>query len=778
MMMPPPKAAVPFRIGDRVRLPEGQFGILRYVGPISGKNGEFAGVELLDEWASQGRHNGEFNGYVEERKWIQQSYTNEDSEKYFATEVQNSGLFISYPKLINSWRQQQAASERRSSLTGGAPVVRAPRTPDVNNGSPNRRSIQVLPGSGIARHRQSFIGGTTPRRSQVASPVIHQNGSTSAGHPFKRPTSHALRPESVFPSLQEVRNQNNSPATSSANSGFSMRTASGTSSIGGESSGSESVLIHRETNGEGNEPNGSSSSAAVAQAVAMAVSQVQADAQKQIHELKQQLEKANDDCKEREQQLQEQTSLLRDLESTVVEFQNLKEAEEAEREANAPSEGNDSLAMDELKQQHAHELEERDRKMASLRTQLESRRSEFRETLDALQSDMQESNTAYVREIHSLQTKLMETEKLRSRVLELEQVVAGFEGNNGTNREVADQDAKAQIMKLAELENKLLEKDEKLNDMNEQLKQARQQLSDMALASATSSPIASPFSSRTSTGGIMDDTVNEKLKQQLKSERAQRMQLENEIQNLEAIIEQKIFKEEELESELELLRAQQLQKTQSSGLQNTGENSSRGEKATVRTPSGSSTYSQNAFSISAEKVPLPSDGLLDALPIESPKPISKPGIALASGNDFIAEALPDTGLSTNGHAITTKTPSPSANLPNLSPASALSSQAGEDLMLADGGEQAAAMKETNDTEPVVPIYHSPQKLDPAKGRDKWCGLCEREGHESIECPFEEEFWKAPDYRPKSIDQRPKRKQYRTKRNWDRKRYLKTKTRRV
>lgn len=63
MMMPPPAARSSLiNVGEKVRLPEGQIGILRYVGSISGKSGEFAGVELVDEWASQGRHNGDFNG--------------------------------------------------------------------------------------------------------------------------------------------------------------------------------------------------------------------------------------------------------------------------------------------------------------------------------------------------------------------------------------------------------------------------------------------------------------------------------------------------------------------------------------------------------------------------------------------------------------------------------------------------------------------------------------------------------------------------------------------
>lgn len=51
-------------LGDSVVLPEGQHGILRYIGPVKNKNGEFAGVELTGEYVGMGRHNGEFEGYV------------------------------------------------------------------------------------------------------------------------------------------------------------------------------------------------------------------------------------------------------------------------------------------------------------------------------------------------------------------------------------------------------------------------------------------------------------------------------------------------------------------------------------------------------------------------------------------------------------------------------------------------------------------------------------------------------------------------------------------
>lgn len=57
-------ASVRLNIGDKVTLPEGQTGILRYVGTIEGKSGEFAGVELIGDHVSMGRHNGDHDGYV------------------------------------------------------------------------------------------------------------------------------------------------------------------------------------------------------------------------------------------------------------------------------------------------------------------------------------------------------------------------------------------------------------------------------------------------------------------------------------------------------------------------------------------------------------------------------------------------------------------------------------------------------------------------------------------------------------------------------------------
>lgn len=40
----------------------------------------------------------------------------------------------------------------------------------------------------------------------------------------------------------------------------------------------------------------------------------------------------------------------------------------------------------------------------------------------------------------------------------------------------------------------------------------------------------------------------------------------------------------------------------------------------------------------------------------------------------------------------------------------------------------------------LPIYKPDIQLDPGHGKDNWCGLCEREGHSSLNCPYENEIF--------------------------------------
>lgn len=44
------------------------------------------------------------------------------------------------------------------------------------------------------------------------------------------------------------------------------------------------------------------------------------------------------------------------------------------------------------------------------------------------------------------------------------------------------------------------------------------------------------------------------------------------------------------------------------------------------------------------------------------------------------------------------------------------------------------------SEDGLPIYKPPAPVDPSAGKNDWCGLCERDGHSSINCPYENDIF--------------------------------------
>lgn len=40
----------------------------------------------------------------------------------------------------------------------------------------------------------------------------------------------------------------------------------------------------------------------------------------------------------------------------------------------------------------------------------------------------------------------------------------------------------------------------------------------------------------------------------------------------------------------------------------------------------------------------------------------------------------------------------------------------------------------------LPVYKPSKPVDPSDGKDDWCGLCERSGHSSINCPYENDIF--------------------------------------
>lgn len=49
-------------IGDTVEVPGGMLGTVRFIGPVAGRKGTFAGVELHPEYAARGKNSGDVDG--------------------------------------------------------------------------------------------------------------------------------------------------------------------------------------------------------------------------------------------------------------------------------------------------------------------------------------------------------------------------------------------------------------------------------------------------------------------------------------------------------------------------------------------------------------------------------------------------------------------------------------------------------------------------------------------------------------------------------------------
>lgn len=62
-------------------------------------------------------------------------------------------------------------------------------------------------------------------------------------------------------------------------------------------------------------------------------------------------------------------------------------------------------------------------------------------------------------------------------------------------------------------------------------------------------------------------------------------------------------------------------------------------------------------------------------------------------------------------------------------------------------EDSYASDDKENTKPVsyvknetLGIYKPPKPVDPSSGRQNWCGLCERDGHNSLNCPYENDIF--------------------------------------
>ncbi|KAG5367912.1 Nuclear fusion protein [Yarrowia sp. C11] len=175
------------KVGDQVTLPEGQQGMVRFVGRVDNKPGEFAGIELLKGWESHGRHSGVYGGV-----------------SYFRTETPNTGLFISYPKLV-ALNNHRGGTTNTVPSQPGSPIFATPKGRPSHITTPRTMPMRhsMIPSSPVSDRGAPFESPSKRRvsgvvKSRVSSvnstgTVNTSMGGTMPGFSDSSPPSHELR---------------------------------------------------------------------------------------------------------------------------------------------------------------------------------------------------------------------------------------------------------------------------------------------------------------------------------------------------------------------------------------------------------------------------------------------------------------------------------------------------------------------------------------------------------------------------------------------------------
>lgn len=479
------------------------------------------------------------------------------------------------------------------------------------------------------------------------------------------------------------------------------------------------------------------------------------------------LDRLRGQLEERDRQLKEQASSLAEMESSLAEVQSLMGGSDTGSRHNRGSmEDKDASQLRTL-------VREKNEKIAMLTAEFDAHRADFRSTIDTLELASTETERVYekrvedlLQEVRELQDRNEDVDSVARQLKQLEELVQELEeGLEDARRGEAEARGEVEFLRgeVERTRSELRREREKaaaaLNgggangdagSMSKDVEQrddeirglkaiihslSRDAIPDMGSPSSELQKTPTQrgsFSRRRGSNGI--DSIDERLA---------REKLEREVMELRAIVESKGNREDELERELERLRRG------SAG----GPPSQRASAMTIGS-SGTVTHDRSSIRDSKGTVVSWRDrarspenhrrgNTLETMPESD---------TYSSANESFCELC-----ETSGHDILTCTnmfsPNGNDNSPNVS---APQQRTGKDVVKAglspkpshDDYKPAplSPVKKSPAPSPAVRIIPNPMESGPVAGKesgvvnmDKWCGVCEREGHDSIDCPFEDAF---------------------------------------
>ncbi len=478
---------------------------------------------------------------------------------------------------------------------------------------------------------------------------------------------------------------------------------------------------------------------------------------------------------ERDKQLAEQTASLAEMEKSIAELQSSMPKRTSLTVARR-SRGSGIDDMDAAQLRIA--LREKNEKIAMLTADFDAHRADFRSTIDTLELASTETERVYERrvedlmqEIRELQDRGDDVESVAQQLKQLEELVQELEeGLEDARRGEAEARGEVEFLR-GEVErgrSELRREREKAaaalrgpgatadgekvaNGTSRELEQRDDEIRGLKAIIHSLSRDAVPdmngnrrvSKQRPSNVGPVNGYNDDKLAE----ERHAREILEREVKELEGLVDRKTYREEELEHEIERLRRAAIVNNK-----HVSSDSNAFSERTVLPSKRSSGRDSNGPS---------TDGHLETMPETDGQSTATDAshlwceICEAAGHDILTCT---NMFGTYNRNSTTK--SPSQVRLTKSSSESLSQRTGRDVVM-EGlkGLSVSSPQNPVDEQDHVSPQRSPapaatnQMLNPLDGNatmapgktsgvidgSKWCALCERDGHESVDCPFDVDY---------------------------------------
>ncbi|KAF7508984.1 hypothetical protein GJ744_008540 [Endocarpon pusillum] len=702
------------RVGETVDVPGGMYGIVKFVGEVAGKKGKFAGVQLAAEFAIRGKNSGDVDG-----------------RHYFKTTKPGSGIFLPVEKAIRRGPATPTTPSLATFNQGGRTSV-LPKPNFSQSIGPGARAAS--PALRPSSRRPSLQRPGSPLRSTPAKPL------PKLSTPASRPSLGPMARNKVGMGSRYGQ----SPTTRPSNFGSSLH--------GPAATPARTPLGPELSFDEESDPTPTPTPAPVKM-------NDHTMKDEEIRRLKGSLEQK--DC-----QLKEQAATLSEMEKSLSELQTLlpPDYESLDHRRDAVVES-DVVQMRNM-------VRDKNEKIQMLIAEFDAHRADFRSTIDTLEMASTETERVYEKRVDELlQEQLRQLEDL---VQELE------EGLEDARRGEAEARAEVEFLRgevergRSELKRERSKAAAAVREDNGQngsshismrgLEAKDDEIRGLKAIIHSLSGNA-PAGSNVKTNGHVNG-----LGYSVQHE--QTIELEQRLEELEVLLDRKSSREEELERELERLRSSEAadkhRSTDTIG-------SHRLSDRTIvpgdwRDQKGVSPPSQLETMHEADSRSTVTD--VSALWCE----ICETGghDILTCTNMFVGQqqdggAQREQGQEPSQDHFTSKTPPFTSDLVKEAthepPPSQFQSNAEDDRIARlrpmpslSSVTSVASRPLTASTQPkdapappppsALPKQPPPNPNDlgmvagKASGvidEEKWCALCERDGHESVDCPFEDAF---------------------------------------